>query len=85
MFFKKIWAFPGLFFVYFRSFLIPISIIKIESSIDGVLQIRTRGHRMVVADKTTELWWPLLVLSLSSSTEIFKINLGDWYTVKVRG
>ena len=45
-------------FVYFRSFLIPItiSIIQIEKSVDGVLGIRTRGRRMVGEDKTTELW-----------------------------
>jgi len=54
----KIWANPGLFFVYFRSFLIPItiSIIQIENSVDGVLGIRTRGCRMVGADKTMELY-----------------------------
>ena len=38
---------PGLFFVYFRPFLIKISIIQIEKSVDGVLGIRTRGRRMV--------------------------------------
>ena len=45
-------------FVYFRSFLIPItiSIIQIEKSVDGVLGIRTRGRRMVGIDETTELW-----------------------------
>ena len=42
-------------FVYFRHFLITISII--EKSIDGVLGI-TRGCRMVGADETTELWRP---------------------------
>ena len=42
------------FFVYFRYFLITISII--EKSIDGVLGIWTRGRRMVGADETTELW-----------------------------
>ena len=42
-------------FVYFRSFLVTIST-QIEKSIDGVLGIRTRGCRMVGADKTTELW-----------------------------
>ena len=42
-------------FVYFRSFLVTISI---EKSIDGVLGIRTRGRRMVGADETTELWRP---------------------------
>ena len=44
-------------FVYFRSFLVTISI-QIEKSIDGVLGIRTQGRRMVGADKTTELWQP---------------------------
>ena len=57
-FFLK-WANPGLFFVYFHSFLITISI-QIEKSIDGVLGIRTRGCRMVGADETTELWRPPL-------------------------
>ena len=46
-------------YVYFRPFLITISIIKIKKSLDGVLWILTRGRRMVGADKTTELWWPL--------------------------
>ena len=55
-FFK--WANPGLFLVYFRSFLITISIIQIERSIDGVLGIQTQGRRMVGADETTELWRP---------------------------
>ena len=45
-------------FVYFRSFLVTISL-QIEKSIDGVLGIRTRGRRMVGADETTELWRPL--------------------------
>ena len=47
---------PGIFFVYFRAFLITISIKQIENSIDGVLGIRTRSRRMVGADDTTELW-----------------------------
>ena len=55
LFFK--WANPGLFSVYFCSFLITISI-QIEKSIDGVLGIRTRGRSMVGADKTKELWRP---------------------------
>ena len=42
--FLKKWADPGLFFVYFRHFLITISI-QIEKSIDGVLGIRTQGRR----------------------------------------
>ena len=45
-------------FVYFRYFLITISIIQIEKSIDGVLGIQTRGHRTVGTDETTELWRP---------------------------
>ena len=45
-------------FVYFLPFLITISIIQIEKSVVGVLGIRTRGHSMVGADKTTELWRP---------------------------
>ena len=45
-------------FVYFHSFLVIISI-QIEISIDVVLGIRPRGHRMVGADETTELWWPI--------------------------
>ena len=44
-------------FVYFRSFLVTISI-QIEKSIDDVLGIRTRGRRMVGVDETTELWRP---------------------------
>ena len=46
-------------FVYFRAFLITISVIQIEKSLDGVLRIRTQGRRMVGADETTELWRPL--------------------------
>ena len=45
-------------FVYFRPFLVTISIIQIEKGIYGVLRIRTQGHRMVGAAKTTELWRP---------------------------
>ena len=44
-------------FVYFRSFLITISL-QIEKSNDDVLGIRTRGRRMEGADNTTELWRP---------------------------
>ena len=58
MFFLKKWASPGLFFVYFRSILVNISITQIEKSIDGVLGIQTRGHRMVGTDEYTELWRP---------------------------
>ena len=46
--------------VYFRPFLVPItiSIIQIEKSIDGVLGILTWGPKMVGANETTELWRP---------------------------
>ena len=37
LFFFK-WAIPGLFFVYFRSFLVTISI-QIEKTVDGMLGI----------------------------------------------
>ena len=49
-------------FVYFCHFLITISIIQIEKSIDGVLGIQTRGHNMVGADETTELWRPVFFI-----------------------
>ena len=39
-------------FVYFRPFLITISRIQIEKSIDGVLGNQTHGCQMVGADKT---------------------------------
>ena len=42
-------------FVYFCSFLIIISIIQSEKSLNGVLSIWTRSRRMVGADKTMEL------------------------------
>ena len=54
----KKWANQRPLVVYFRSFLITISIIQIEKSVDGVLGIRTLGYRMVGADKTTELCRP---------------------------
>ena len=58
-------------------------IIQIEKSLDGVLGIQTRGHWMVDADETTELWWvpfiyicvylflSYLLLSLSLSLFLF--------------
>ena len=45
-------------FVYFCPFLITISIIQIEKSIDGVHGIRTYGCRMVGAVETIKLWQP---------------------------
>ena len=53
-------------FVYFRSFLITISI-QIEKSIESVLGIRTQGRRMVGADETMELWQPPTIISFSFS------------------
>ena len=52
--------------VYFRSLLVTISI-KIEKSIDGVLGIRTWGHRMVGADETTEIWRSVKLVSYLSN------------------
>ena len=43
---------------YFRPFLITISRIQIEKSVDGMLGIHTLSPMMVGADNTTELWWP---------------------------
>ena len=51
----KIWANPGLFFVYFRPFQITNQL-RIEKSVDGVVGIQTLGCSMVGADITTELW-----------------------------
>ena len=67
IFFFKILANPKLFYVYYRSFLIPITIIQIEISLDGVPGVRTRGHGIEGADTTTELWRPPYLLG-------FKIN-----------
>ena len=53
-------------FVYFRSFLVTISI-QIEKSIDGVLGIRTRGHRMVGAGKTMEICSSTFVIGSSAT------------------
>ena len=79
--FKK-WANPGLFFVYFRLFPITISIIQIEKSIDGVLGIWTRGHRIIDTDDTTELcaaapdtWTLLFCLPDLLRWNHFKLNV----------
>ena len=70
LFFKK-WANPGLFLFIFCSFLLTISKIQIEKSVNCVLGIRTRGCSMVGTDETTELWRPpggaLLVRQAESS------------------
>ena len=59
-------------FVYFHYFLITISIIQIEKSVDGVLGIQTQGRRMVGADKTTELLRPLKHLFTVNCIEKWK-------------
>ena len=56
----------------FCPFLITISIIQIEKSVDGVLGIRTQGHWMAGADDTTELWWPLFSLILIAVNVLFE-------------
>ena len=43
-------------FVHFRPFLITITLIQLEKSIDAVLGIQTHSRRMVGADDTMELW-----------------------------
>ena len=45
-------------FFYFRSFLITVSIIQIEKSLDGVLGIQTLGRMIVGAEDTMELLQP---------------------------
>ena len=59
--FFKLWpilaSFP--FIVVLFSIPILMSITKIEKAyLDGVIGIRARGHRMVGADETRELWRP---------------------------
>ena len=56
IFFKK-WSNPGLFLFIFVLFSLQFQY-KLKKIIDGVLGIRTRGHRMVGPDKTMELWRP---------------------------
>ena len=74
--FLKKWANPGLFLFIFCSFLVTISIIQIEKSVDGVLGIQTWGHRMVGADETTELLWPpsYAFLKLIMLRRIYKMD-----------
>ena len=81
LFFKKTGQSCPLF-VYFRSFLVSISI-QIEKSIDGVLGIQTRGRRMVGADETTELWRPPqldLLLFILPSPASFSFIFGLFQT-----
>ena len=70
-------------FVYFRSFLITISIIQIEKSVDGVLGIQTLGRRMVGADKATELWRPpylcwISVVPSCCRTSFYRPSVPHW-------
>ena len=50
IFFKKM-GHPGLFFVHFRSFLVAISIIQIEKSLDGVVGKWTQVARWLAQTK----------------------------------
>ena len=67
-FFKK-WANTGLFFVYFRPFLITIWKIQIEKSAADVHGIQIRGRRMVGADETMEPIWSIFNCSHYSKTQ----------------
>ena len=76
-------------FVYFHSFLITISKIHIEKSVDGVLGIRTCGCRMEGAYVTTELWRPpaeqnLTLFSASFIAQIKYLKKGKLLTLHVR-
>ena len=53
--------------VYFRPFLVTVSIIQIEKSLDGVLGIQTWGCRIVGADKFLFLIKALLNLKCVNS------------------
>ena len=55
--------------VYFRPFVITISILQIEKSIDGVLGIRIRDRWMVGKDEYTELWWHPSINTTTSKCE----------------
>ena len=59
-------------FVYFCPFLITISIIQSEKSVDGVLEIRTRGHRMVGHRAMTVLFCLLFNDNISECLFIFR-------------
>ena len=61
---------PMLLFVYFLPFLIIISIIQIEKSLDGGFGIQTRGRKMVGADETTELGCWIHTNSYSDTCEV---------------
>ena len=69
-------------FVYFRPFLITISIIRIEKSIDVVLGIQTRGRMMIGADNTTELWRPPSILKFVLISPFFAL-LNVYFSVSL--
>ena len=52
---------PGPLVCLISYFLITISIIQIEKSIDGVLGIQAGGRKLASADDTTELRRPPMV------------------------
>ena len=54
-------------FFYFCYFLIAISIIQIEKSVDGVLGIWTQSRWKVGPDETTELWQPPILINILPS------------------
>ena len=68
---------PGLIWFIFILFTWQNSTNTIhDKSIDGVLGTRSRGGRMVGADKSTELWWHPKSLTLWSK---FLYNMANWF------
>ena len=70
IFFSK-WAKPGLFLFisFFSHDKYSTNLTINDKSIDGMLGTRTRGGRMVGADKSTELWRDPQVKSLSAKNK----------------
>ena len=72
----KSWPLFHLFCTFLITLSITISIIQIQKCADGMHGIQTRGHRMVGADKTTELWRPplrILLVPFSSVTRLYDL------------
>ena len=72
--FLKNWPIPASFclFLFFSCY----NFNRNWKSVNGVLGIQTRGHRMVGADKTTELWRPplrILLVPFSSVTRLYDL------------
>ena len=61
-------------FVYFLPFLITISIIQIEKSVDGVPGIQTRGRRNVGTDETSELC-KIIGLTIILNYTVIMVNI----------